>query len=142
MYKHGTAAGETERVLIRAIHPWLPSFDAEFTAAVPLTRIRDIAHRGDIPEHLKREIKHTIQNKLHRNAGPEDLVATEAMLARITSAAPNDAHAEVYSADFIAEFKIFTAELRRFFNAAGLTERLGRITSSMDAEATEQVKVR
>ena len=26
-----------------------------------------------------------LQNKLHRNAGPEDLVATEAMLQRITA---------------------------------------------------------
>ncbi|XP_037492423.1 phosphoglucan, water dikinase, chloroplastic, partial [Jatropha curcas] len=73
-----------EILVIRKIHPCLPSFKAEFTASVPLTRIRDIAHRGDIPHDLKQEIKHTIQNKLHRNAGPEDLVATEAMLARIT----------------------------------------------------------
>lgn len=41
--------------------------------------------RNDIPSDLKREIKHTIQNKLHRNAGPEDLVATEEMLRRITA---------------------------------------------------------
>jgi phosphoglucan,water dikinase len=41
--------------------------------------------RNDIPQDLKREIKHTIQNKLHRNAGPEDLVATETMLGRITA---------------------------------------------------------
>lgn len=63
----------------------LPSFSDEFTQSVPLTRIRDIAHRSDIPQDLKREIKHTLQNKLHRNAGPEDLVATEAMLARVTA---------------------------------------------------------
>lgn len=47
----------------------LPSFTEAFTASVPLTRIRDIAHRNDIPSDLKREIKHTLQNKLHRNAG-------------------------------------------------------------------------
>lgn len=52
----------------------LPSFTKAYTASTPLTRIRDIAHRGDIPHELKQEIKHTIQNKLHRNAGPEDLV--------------------------------------------------------------------
>lgn len=52
----------------------LPSFTEAHTASTPLTRIRDIAHRGDIPHELKQEIKHTIQNKLHRNAGPEDLV--------------------------------------------------------------------
>ena len=39
----------------------LPAFAEEFTAATPLTRIRDIAHRGDIPHELKQEIKHTIQ---------------------------------------------------------------------------------
>ena len=39
----------------------LPSFDAEFTASTPLTRVRDIAHRSDIPHELKQEIKHTIQ---------------------------------------------------------------------------------
>lgn len=39
----------------------LPSFNAEFTASTPLTRIRDIAHRSDIPHDLKQEIKHTIQ---------------------------------------------------------------------------------
>jgi hypothetical protein len=40
-------------LVIRKIHPCLPSFKAEFTAAVPLTRIRDIAHRNDIPHDLK-----------------------------------------------------------------------------------------
>ena len=48
----------------------------------PLTRIRNIAHRSDISEDLKKQIKHTIQNKLHRNAGPEDLVATDPRMAR------------------------------------------------------------
>ena len=123
--------------MIRKIHPCLPSFKSEFTASVPLTRIRDIAHRGDIPHDLKvllivllfyitiiwccisshtfsdwqQEIKHTIQNKLHRNAGPEDLVATEAMLAKITKD-PGQ-----YSEAFITEFKIFYNELKDFFNA-------------------------
>lgn len=40
---------------------------------------------NDIPKDLKAEIKHTLQNKLHRNAGPEDLHTTEAMLARVTA---------------------------------------------------------
>ena len=40
---------------------------------MPLTRIRDIAHRNDIPQNVKQEIKHTIQNKLHRNAGVPSL---------------------------------------------------------------------
>lgn len=130
-----------EVLVIRKIHPCLPSFKAEFTASVPLTRIRDIAHRGDIPHDLKvykikdtkiksyfslmsvcvltflllfifqQEIKHTIQNKLHRNAGPEDLIATEAMLARITKN-PGE-----YSEAFVEQFKIFHHELKDFFNA-------------------------
>lgn len=40
-------------LVIRKIHPFLPSFKSEFTASVPLTRIRDIAHRNDIPHDLK-----------------------------------------------------------------------------------------
>ncbi|KAK6115543.1 hypothetical protein DH2020_007812 [Rehmannia glutinosa] len=100
-----------EILVIRKIHPCLPSFKAEFTASVPLTRIRDIAHRNDIPHDLKQEIKHTIQNKLHRNAGPEDLIATEAMLARITKK-PGE-----YSEAFVEQFKIFHRELKDFFNA-------------------------
>lgn len=42
-----------ELLVIRRVHPCLPSFKSEFTASVPLTRIRDIAHRNDIPHDLK-----------------------------------------------------------------------------------------
>ena len=42
-----------EILVIRKIHPCLPSFKAEFTASVPLTRISDIAHRNDIPKDIK-----------------------------------------------------------------------------------------
>ncbi|KAL9262661.1 Phosphoglucan, water dikinase, chloroplastic-like protein [Drosera capensis] len=115
-----------EMLVIRKIHPSLPSFKAEFTASVPLTRIRDIAHRNDIPHDLKQEIKHTIQNKLHRNAGPEDLVATEAMLARVTEV-PGQ-----YSEAFVEQFKIFHQELKDFFNAGSLTEQLDSIKKSLD----------
>ncbi|CAA6675537.1 unnamed protein product [Spirodela intermedia] len=114
----------------RKIHPCLPSFKAEFTASVPLTRIRDIAHRNDIPHDLRhlplkrlifndhqQEIKHTIQNKLHRNAGPEDLVATEAISA------------------FVEQFKIFHLELKDFFNAGSLTEQLESIRESLDGQS-------
>lgn len=62
----------------------------------------------------QQEIKHTIQNKLHRNAGPEDLIATEAMLARITQT-PGE-----YSDAFVEQFKIFYNELKDFFNAGRL----------------------
>ncbi|VVB15179.1 unnamed protein product [Arabis nemorensis] len=116
-----------EEVLVaRKIHPCLPSFKAEFTASVPLTRIRDIAHRNDIPHDLKQEIKHTIQNKLHRCAGPEDLIATEAMLERITEIPGK------YSGDFVEQFKIFHNELKDFFNAGSLTEQLDSMKISMD----------
>ncbi|KAL2323805.1 hypothetical protein Fmac_022863 [Flemingia macrophylla] len=115
-----------EVLVIRKIHPCLPSFKAEFTASVPLTRIRDIAHRNDIPHDVKLQIKHTIQNKLHRNAGPEDLVATEAMLAKITK------NTGEYSEAFVKEFKIFHQELKDFFNAGSLAEQLESIHESMD----------
>ncbi|KAL8162946.1 hypothetical protein V2J09_014435 [Rumex salicifolius] len=115
-----------EMLVIRRIHPFLPSFKAEFTAPVPLTRIRDIAHSKTVPHDLKQEIKHTIQNKLHRNAGPEDLVATEAMLARITKN-PGE-----YNEEFIEQFRIFHQELKDFFNAGSLTEQLDSIRASLD----------
>jgi len=111
---YGKNTSAQDLLVIRKIHPCLPSFKSEFTASVPLTRIRDIAHRNDIPHELKQEIKHTIQNKLHRNAGPEDLIATEAMLARITKT-PGE-----YSEAFVEQFKIFYSELKDFFNAGRL----------------------
>ena len=104
--------------VIRRIYPWLPSFGSAFTTAEPLTRIRDIAHRNDVPKQLKREIKNTLQNKLHRCAGPEDLVTSAALLKRITAA---DAH---YPAGFVEEFKKFHEELKEFFNARSLEEQL------------------
>ena len=51
------------------LHARLPSISGEFRQSVPLTRIRDIAHRNNIPQDIKSEIKHTLQNKLHRSAG-------------------------------------------------------------------------
>ncbi|KAG0485880.1 hypothetical protein HPP92_009959 [Vanilla planifolia] len=116
-------------LVIRKIQTCLPAFKPEFTASVPLTRIRDIAHRNDIPHDLKQEIKHTIQNKLHRNAGPEDLVATEAMLAKILEIPGK------YSQDFIEQFKIFHHELKDFFNAGSLTELLASIKESLDEQS-------
>lgn len=118
-----------EMLVIRKIHPCLPSFKAEFTASVPLTRIRDIAHRNDIPHDLKQEIKHTIQNKLHRCAGPEDLIATAAMLERITKN-PGE-----YNEAFVEQFKIFHHELKDFFNAGSLTEQLESIKESFDEKS-------
>lgn len=100
---------------------------------VPLTRIRDIAHRGDIPHDLKQEIKHTIQNKLHRNAGPEDLVATEKLLARILGERSR------YSEAFVNELVIFHGELKDFFNAGSVFDRLGGLKSSLDAATQTQI---
>uniref|UniRef100_A0A0D6QW72 CBM20 domain-containing protein n=1 Tax=Araucaria cunninghamii TaxID=56994 RepID=A0A0D6QW72_ARACU len=124
-----------EILVIRKVHPCLPSFKSEFTASVPLTRIRDIAHRNDIPHDLKQEIKHTIQNKLHRNAGPEDLIATGAMLARITSK-PGE-----FSEAFVEQFKIFFNELKDFFNAGSLTEQLESIQPSLDDQSISALRV-
>ena len=59
---------ESSILLKRGIGCRLPSFNAEFTASTPLTRIRDIAHRSDIPHDLKQEIKHTIQVASRRSS--------------------------------------------------------------------------
>ena len=104
--------------ILRKIYPWLPSSGAEFMRAEPLTRIRDLAHRNDIPSGLKRELKQTLQNKLHRCAGPEDLATSAALLTRLTAPGAD------YPAAFVEQFKVFHAELREFFNARSLDERL------------------
>jgi phosphoglucan,water dikinase len=114
--------------IIRKIYPWLPSFDTPFMRAEPLTRIRDIAHRNDIPRELKEEIKHTLQNKLHRSAGPEDLAVSQALLEKIT--APE----VVYPEAFVKEFRTFHEELKEFFNARSLTEQLKAIAERHDAK--------
>ena len=72
------------------------------------------------------------QNKLHRNAGPEDLVATEAMLQRITQDGG-------YSEAFVQEFRVFTAELRDFFNAGSFKDMLAGLEPSLD-DAGKQVQ--
>jgi len=107
--------------IMRKIYPWLPSYDTAFTRAEPLTRIRDIAHRNDIPSELKKEIKHTLQNKLHRCAGPEDLTTSENILGRITAPGAE------YSQPFVEQFKIFHQELQDFFNAASIEKSLNKI---------------
>ena len=104
--------------IARKIYPWLPSSAHTFRRAEPLTRIRDIAHRNDIPQDLKREIKHTLQNKLHRCAGTEDLATCSALLERITAPGAN------YPSAFVDQFRIFHEELKEFFNARSLDERL------------------
>lgn len=49
--------GDAELFIARRIFPCLPSFSDEFTCAVPMTRIRDIAHRGDIPHDMKQHLR-------------------------------------------------------------------------------------
>lgn len=133
----GSRDRAAERLILaaRRMHTRLPSFSGEFRVSTPLTRIRDIAHRNDIPKELKDEIKHTLQNKLHRSAGPEDLVATERMLQRITSVP-----AGTYSEAFIEEFKVFTKELREFFNASGLVELLEGTLPALDDSHSAAVR--
>lgn len=105
-------------LVIGRIYPWLPSFRQAFCRAEPLTRIRDIAHRNDIPEDLKKEIKHTLQNKLHRCAGPEDMATSAALLKKITAS-----HNE-YSTAFVEAFKAFHEQLKEFFNARSVDQQL------------------
>ena len=105
-------------VVARSILRNLPSFDEQFMVQVPLTRIRDIAHRSDIPHDLKQEIKHKLQNKLHRNASPDDLLVCEYFINKIKN--------ENYSDEFKNQFNIFYEELKEFFNSSGLEKVLDK----------------
>ncbi len=118
--------------ILRRIYPYLPSWGEEFRRAEPLTRIRDIAHRNDIPQELKREIKQRLQNKLHRCAGPEDLRTSEEILRRVTAPGAG------FSPAFVQEFQTFHGELQEFFNATALDGRL-RAAASSDPAATESI---
>ncbi|MBF0197474.1 MAG: TIM barrel protein [Planctomycetes bacterium] len=114
-------SGESSMWLLRRLAPWLPSYEAEYTRGEPLTRIRDIAHRNDIPGELKREIKTTLQNKLHRSAGPEDLIQARKLQERFQN---DPGH---YPHDFLKEFDLFMVELEDFFNASSLKRLLKRL---------------
>jgi phosphoglucan,water dikinase len=120
--------------IVRKIYPWLPSSAQTFQRPEPLTRIRDIAHRNDIPQDLKREIKTTLQNKLHRCAGPEDLATSTALLERIT--APGTS----YSSGFVDQFKIFHEELKEFFNAQSLEQRLSAVGPMLQGKGAELIQ--
>jgi phosphoglucan,water dikinase len=103
----------------------LPSFADSFTVSVPLTRIRDIAHRGDIPQDLKSEIKNRLQNKLHRSADPGDLRTCEQIIARVRNGN--------YSGEFKEQLEIFYEELKEFFNATGLDKRLEQVQKGVSS---------
>ncbi|MBF0432536.1 MAG: TIM barrel protein [Fibrobacteria bacterium] len=118
-------SGPDNLFIIRKILPWLPSFKDCFTCAEPLTLIRDIAHRGDIPKDLKHEIKTTLQNKLHRSAGPEDLVTANKLLNRIKTDKEN------FPASFLQDFTTFYRQLEDFFNVQSLDTILSHISESL-----------
>jgi phosphoglucan,water dikinase len=120
--------------IVRKIYPWLPSSAPAFQRPEPLTRIRDIAHRNDIPQDLKRELKTTLQNKLHRCAGPEDLATSAALLKRFTAAGAS------YSSAFVDQFKIFHEELKEFFNAQSLEQRLNTVAPALKGRGAELVE--
>ena len=85
-----------------------------------MTRIRDIAHRNDIPKDLKSDIKHNLQNKLHRCAEPSDMKTCERIVHAVNTRGDcND--------NFRHEMNIFYAELKEFFNAEGLDKVLDKI---------------
>jgi phosphoglucan,water dikinase len=121
-------------LLVRKIYPWLPSFDEAYMRAEPLTLIRDIAHRNDIPRELKQEIKHTLQNKLHRSAGPEDLVTSASLLERITS---GDIR---YPKEFVKAFERFHEELTDFFNAGTLKSLLEKILAQRNVPERKAIR--
>jgi len=117
------ARGDAERFIARRIFPSLPSYADQFTAAVPMTRIRDIAHRGDIPHEMKQLIKNTLQNKLHRCADPGDLVTCQEILDKV--------HREnCYNQAFVKELEIFYVELKEFFNAGSLDEQARNVSNT------------
>ncbi|CAK9031235.1 Phosphoglucan [Durusdinium trenchii] len=123
--------GDAELFIARRIFPSLPSFSDEFTCAVPMTRIRDIAHRGDIPHDMKQYIKHNLQNKLHRCADPGDLIKLDQLVERVDREGG-------YSQAFVRELKIFQVELRDFFNATGLDDSARQI-AAQDGSVKDQV---
>eukprot|EP00894_Picocystis_sp_ML_P000448 jgi/Pico_ML_1/50965/g2079.t1 len=111
MARDGEEAPDPRRgpggALARRVSARLPAFDARFTHAEPrpgsetspTARGRKDAAIG----WVRKEIKHTIQNKLHRACGPEDLVASAKMLSKLTA---EDAD---YPQRVVDEFRTFTA---------------------------------
>lgn len=60
-------------------------------------------------------------------------MATEEMLARITAPGAE------YSGEFVSEFKIFTQELRDFFNAGSLGDLLDALRPSLDDSGNQVI---
>lgn len=117
--------------IVRLLKTQLPSFADQFMCAVPMTRIRDIAHRNDIPKDLKNDIKHRLQNKLHRCAEPSDLKTCEELINRVR-------HGD-YNSNFKEQFEIFYEELKEFFNAQGLDKLLDGIKKAAGGAISSQI---
>ncbi|KAH0473081.1 MAG: uncharacterized protein KVP18_003257 [Porospora cf. gigantea A] len=101
-------------IFLREMLPMLPSFADSFTVAQPLTRIRDIAHRNDIPKEMKLRIKTQLQNKIHRCCDPADLGVCREILEELRLSSCNPS--------LVAEMEIFYSELKAFFNDVNLRE--------------------
>ncbi len=121
--------------ILRKIYPSLPSYDDAFLNPDPLSLIREIAHRNDIPNELKNTIKHELQNKTHRCIGPEDIQTSERILGEIMSSQHN------LSDDFIQQFERFHRELKDYLNALTIEERLIKIRSSLNIEAQDKINL-
>ena len=78
------------------------------------------------PHQTKRSCLSVPAEQAAQECGPEDLVATEEMLERITAPGAD------YSGDFVEQFRLFTAELRDFFNAGSLADLLNALRPSLD----------
>lgn len=109
-------------ICTRMILPNINSFDKQFTTATPLTRIRDIAHRNDIPADLKHEIKTTLQNKLHACASPDDYQRALEIRKKIQL---------LNNEDLEYQYRLFLKELSEFFNGTNLLERVAKLEEDL-----------
>ena len=69
--------------------------------------------------------------QIHRNAGPEDLITTQAILDKVNNGD--------YNEDFKYQMNLFAQELKRFFNAAGALERIDALRSEMTPEVQAEI---
>ena len=127
----GGRHAEEVRALIRRLHPRLPAFTAEFTQSVPPdARARHRARQGrprrQVPRGARGDQAHHPEQAAPLR-GAEDLVATEKMLAKLTAPGAD------YPEEFVEEFRIFHRELKDFFNASTVTDRMDKLLREGDA---------
>eukprot|EP00894_Picocystis_sp_ML_P004014 jgi/Pico_ML_1/54531/g4865.t1 len=108
---HPTHDAGLEGALARRVSARLPAFDARFTHAEPLTRIRDIAH----------------------GKGRTDAAIGAKMLSKLTA---EDAD---YPQAFVDEFRTFYRELKDFFGASGLRDVLDALGPVLDEEGIRRL---